>query len=964
MATEVKKGITIEFRGDTVEFDNSMDNINRALKLLQAENARLNRSLKFDPNNIELLEQKFKNLQTAERLANERLNNYKISLIDTIDKNAEITKSDKWKELANRIKGCEDKATEYAKQLGEIQEENGHITDLIKWKELRGEQAENAEQLYSLYDQMIKLAQSNDAITDVEKWMNLTTQMVKAEGEIVNLESQTDKATQQMSKLAGKDVITNLEQIKNKAYEVGSAFTNLGNILRPISMFAQNALVKTTEKAVGFEEAFAGVRKTVEASPEALNKVAKEFRELSKEIPVTTTEISKVGEMAGQLSVNADNLTEFTKVMIKLGSSTNLSAEEASTAIARIFNVVSGNVNENIEDVGRFGSALVALGNNAAATESEILEMTTRLASAGSIYNVSEADLLALGTAMSAVGLKAEGGGSSIATIMNNIEKYVSTNSAKLVEWANLTDMTTTQFKNAWRDNALGTLVDVIRALNSAKGEGDSVTAMLSDMGVSSIRQTDTMLRMVSAVDMLDEYLKLSNDAWDLNRALTDEANKRYETMQSKITLLKNAFEDFMITIGDKITPIISPFIDKLINFINELNAKPDFINNLTLGLTALVASLAPMASTIGIVSTKFGGFLDKLIKSDEDAKKVSAGFGDIVTKIGQVAKAPYDRINSNMLGMFSKIVDGLTKTKSATDIAKEANVSFGGKLLEFGKNTLNTVVNGLTKLWTTLTTNPFAVVIAIVAGLIATFITAYNTSEEFRSKVNALWETVKANLIPIFKETIRILSELWEQIKTNLSPYLEILYKLFLSLWDVLGNLLSSLTDLINRIFTALKPVLEWLMPIIGEIITAVGTGIVFAIGAVIAVIDAVIVAINGIVDAIKTVITWVQSAISWFKDLIGIESNYASITPSISGHDNRGGNIGGGAISVLDYFPASGGLGFNYGLAGGGVGGTINLHTDLIINNNGEPINETVVRRWGRVITDVVSDELGKRV
>lgn len=963
MATEVKKGITIEFRGDTVEFDNSMDNINRALKLLQAENARLNRSLKFDPNNIELLEQKFKNLQTAERLANERLNNYKISLIDTIDKNAEITKSDKWKELANKIKGCEDKATEYAKQLGEIQEENGHITDLTKWKELRGEQAENAEELYSLYDQMIKLAQSNDAITDVEKWMNLTTQMVKAEGEIVNLESQTDKATQQMSKLAGKDVITNLEQIKNKAYEVGSAFTNLGNILRPISMFAQNALVKTTEKAVGFEEAFAGVKKTVEASPEVLDNVAKEFRELSKIIPVTTTEISKVGEMAGQLGVSATNLSAFTEVMIKLGSSTNLSAEEASTAIARIFNVVSGNVNDNIENVGRFGSSLVALGNNAAATESEILEMTTRLASAGSIYNVSEADLLGLATAMSAVGLKAEGGGSSIATIMNNIEKLVAKNqwSDKLYRFAKISDMTVSQFKQAWRSDALGTLTAVIHGLDSTDA---SATKLLEDMGITSIRQTDTMLRLISAVDMLDEYVDLSNEAWNENMALTNEANKRYETMQSKITLLKNAFEDFMVTIGDKITPIISPFIDKLINFINELNAKPDFINNLTLGLTALVASLAPMASTIGIVSTKFGGFLDKLIKSDEDARKVSVGFGDIVTKIGQVAKAPYDRINSNMLGMFNQIVDGLTKTKTSTDIAKEANVSFGGKLLEFGKNTLNTVVNGLTKLWTTLTTNPFAVVIAIVAGLIATFITAYNTSEEFRNKVNALWETVKANLIPIFKETIRILSELWEQIKTNLSPYLEILYKLFMSLWEVLGDLLTSLTDLINRIFTALKPVLEWLMPIIGEIITAVGTGIVIAIGAVITIIDAVIIAIKGIVDAIKTVITWVQSAISWFKDLIGIESNYASITPSISGHDNRGGNIGGGAVSVLDYFPASGGLGLNYGLAGGGVGGTINLHTDLIINNNGEPINETVVRRWGRVITDVVSDELGKRV
>lgn len=964
MATEVKKGITIEFRGDTVEFDNSLDNINRALRLLQAENARINRSLKFDPNNVELLEQKFKNLQTAERLANERLNNYKVALIDTIDKEAEITKSAKWKELATKISGCEQKANEYAKQLAEVQDENGHITDVTKWKTLRAEQAQNAEELFSLYDEMVKLAQSNDAITNPEKWLNLVSQIIKAESEVANLETQSDNTSKKIAQITGQDTLYNLEMFKEKVYETGRAFSNLGQILAPISTLAQTALTKTAEKAINFEESFAGVKKTVDASAETLEIVSKQFRELAKEIPLSTTEINKVGEMAGQLGVEAKNLGVFTETMLKLGSSTNLLAEDASTAIARIFNVVSGNVNDNISSVSRFGSALVALGNNAAATESEILDMTTRLASAGAIYNVSEADLLALGTAMASVGLKAEAGGSSVATIMNNIEKLVASNSDKLETWAELVGTSTEQFSSAWRNNALGTLTEVIRALASAKGEGESVASMLGELGITSIRQTDTMLRLTSAVDLLDGYIDLSNQAWDENIALNDEASKRYDTTESKLTLLKNSFEDLMITIGDKILPIIRPFIDKLTEFIDKIGSKGDLINNFALGFTALVGALAPISSGIGSGLTKFSGFIDKLSHVGENAKTASGGLKDVYDKLGSLVKVPYEEINNKMLNTGTVFIDTIGKIINKIGESDEKRISVTDNLRELFKKIPTVIssvwksigdfftkmISGLGNLYMKLVTNPFASVIAIIVLMIATFVHAYETSEEFREKISYLWESLKAYLIPIVEMVVDTFKKFWEELKTNLNPLIDATYQLFQDLWVAIGEVVVMIAKLIFNIMKELKPVFDWLMPILADIASVI--------------IGTIVEAIRLVISTIKSVIDWVKSAIGWFYDLLGMEDRYAKTSSYVTGHDYEAGNLGGGRVSVLDYYPDSGGLGLNYGLAGGGMGGTINLHTDLIVNNSGEVINEATVRRWGKVITDVVSDELGKRI
>ena len=100
---------------------------------------------------------------------------------------------------------------------------------------------------------------------------------------------------------------------------------------------------------------------------------------MSNELPASANEIAKVAEAAGQLGIQTENILSFTRTMIDLGESTNLSAEQAATALARFANITQMPQDE----FDKLGSVIVDLGNNLATTEAEIVEMGLRLAGAG-----------------------------------------------------------------------------------------------------------------------------------------------------------------------------------------------------------------------------------------------------------------------------------------------------------------------------------------------------------------------------------------------------------------------------------------------------------------------------------------------------------------------------------------------------------------------------------------------------
>ena len=275
----------------------------------------------------------------------------------------------------------------------------------------------------------------------------------KVQREILQTEQDLKELTYQSSnwKKAGETLTT----MGNNWSEFGKNITNVGKKLTTsvtVPIVAVGTLA--TKSAIDFESAFTGVTKTVDGTASELNNLREGIRKMAKEIPSSTTEIAKVSELAGQLGIKTKDIESFTRVMIDLGVSTNISAEEGASALAKFANVT----NMSADDYSRLGSVIVDLGNNFATTEADIVEMGTRMGSTARQVGMTQAETMALATALSSLGVEGEAGASAMSKLMKKIQLAVETGSEDLENFAKVSGMTADEFvadygKSAVRSN-------------------------------------------------------------------------------------------------------------------------------------------------------------------------------------------------------------------------------------------------------------------------------------------------------------------------------------------------------------------------------------------------------------------------------------------------------------------------------------------------------------------------------
>ena len=353
------------------------------------------------------------------------------------------------------------------------------------------------------------------------------------------------------------------------------------------------------QASMDFESAITGVAKTTDLTDEELAAMSDSIKALSTEIPATTEEIAAVAEAAGQLGIQKDALLDFTEIMTMLGNATNMTADEAATSLARFANI-TGMATDNY---GRLGSVIVDLGNNFATTESEIVAMGTRLASAGKLAGLTEPEIMALAAAMSSVGIEAEAGGTAMTQTLNAIEKAVAKGGDDLAEFARIAGMSSEEFSSAWKNDAMSALTSFIGGLGKLDEQGESTVLVLEDLGLTGIRQSNMLKALGLAADQMTGAVNTANTAWQQNTALTNEANKRYATAQSRLTMMQNAYNNLKVAIGDAYTPALSEAYGVGTKVLNSITAfiqkNPALVNAITAFagvIGAVVAALAAYA--------------------------------------------------------------------------------------------------------------------------------------------------------------------------------------------------------------------------------------------------------------------------------------------------------------------------------------------------------------------------------
>lgn len=454
-----------------------------------------------------------------------------------------------------------------------------------------------ADKVNTLKMQLSELESAeNKNVTAIKKKQN---ELTNAEIKLKNYEKQLEKVNSKLSNFGQK-----ITEAGTKIEKTGKNIEDAGKKLSAFSAASITALGLSAKSAIDFEDAFTGVEKTVDGTSEQLKELKQGIRDLAKEIPSSTTEIAAVAEAAGQLGIKTEDILSFTKVMIDLGNATNLSAEEAASALAKFANVTK----MSAKDYDKLGATIVALGNNFATTEADIVSMATRLAATGELAGLSQAQILSLATAMSSVGIEAEAGGSAMSKLLKKIQLATELGGTELEDFAKVAGMSTTKFKKAFEKDAVKALSAFIGGLGDTKRNGKSAIAILNEMDLTEVRLSNTILALANASDVMNDAVDLGNKAWEDNTALTNEANKRYDALKSKITITINKLKDIAITIGNKTMPYIEKLlkgIEGLTNWFNNLSEEQvEFIMNV--GLAAI--AIGPFLTMVGKITSTIGG--------------------------------------------------------------------------------------------------------------------------------------------------------------------------------------------------------------------------------------------------------------------------------------------------------------------------------------------------------------------
>ena len=519
------------------------------------------------------------------------------------------------------------------------------------------------------------------------------------------------KETAKKTEDAGTQSQSGIGRLADVANQHEKAWGQVANTMVGAGTAITGGLVLSAKAAMDWQSQFAGVRKTIDDTEEGYTELSDGLRDLAKELPSTHAEIAGVAEAAGQLGVARDDVLGFTATMIDLGETTNLTAEDAATNIAQISNVMGTMEREGAQGVERFGSALVALGNDGASTEAEILSMAQRIAGAAASLGASEADVLALSNTLASMGVRSELGGGVATRVLLKMRTAVDESGESLEAFAGVAGTSAEEFASKFSSSPMEALQDVAEGIARTNEAGGNLTATLKDMGIKGTEEMQVMLALANSGDLLTESLELGAKAWEENSALADEAAQRYATAESKVKVAWNNIKDAGIDAGAALLPVIAGLAEGIADLVGWFTDLPAPVQG-ALTILATVAGVGTLAAGAfmkivpGVVDTVTG--LRDLIKegpksvgSMSKMEKGALGVAAAYTAIASAAALASDsRRKFDKQIESSEIVNALDGIAGKSDEAfKALDKVFNGNVVTGGGSGLGgapTAVNDL----------------------------------------------------------------------------------------------------------------------------------------------------------------------------------------------------------------------------------------------------------------------------
>ena len=685
--------MTIEIGADTTKFDKVINRSRNQLKKLEDAMREINSLLKRAPNDQDLYGQSFTLLNKQIEVSKERLVelNKAYKILEKDFKDGKVGQ-DELLALQREIKATELNIKRFEGSIKNMEKRSSVFTELsAKVKILDGNIKKSKDSLKKV-NEALKLDPKNvDLVREKQYLLSNTIKQTqerlglvkRAQEEAIKEFNKGNLAREEYSKICA-EVVKTTEELKKLSLEANNSYKKLNEMGDKVGSFGDKAnqlgnnltmkvttpiagmFTMATKEAMNLETAMAGVRKTTDMTDVELEQMKNTFVAMSKEGPVAAKELANIGEMAGQLGIKKENIADFAKTISDLTIATNLTSEQASMDLSRFINITQMSQDE----VGNLASAIVELGNNYATSEAEIVQMGLRLGAQGKIIGLTEAQTMGLATALSAVGLKSEQGGSAMSRILLKMNTAVLTSKEK-VELLNkslmgtgytvedvtraiatggkegkqalgqiaeavgmtaddLKDLTSSGgeaaqklevlgqvsglgaegFAKAWREDPMKAITAFIDGIHTMAEKNEDLNGIFEALGMNGIREVDLLQRLSGANTELKDAVDTASKAYEENTALAREVAIFADTNAARFEQLKNNLVAFGLKMADTLLPLMEDTVSWLIEMADKASKlDPETVKAWVKALLGL-AALGPIVKTVGQLSKGLGGLL------------------------------------------------------------------------------------------------------------------------------------------------------------------------------------------------------------------------------------------------------------------------------------------------------------------------------------------------------------------
>ena len=828
MASKNIRGITIEIGGDTTKLGKALEDSEKKSRSLQVELREIEKALKFDPTNVELLAQK----QTV---------------------------------LTNNI-------SETSKKLDTLKEAERQVIAQFE----RGEVAE--EQVRALQREIINTERSLEGmrseLTSTNSVMdNLANGTNDAEEHIDDLADSANTASDEMVDFKEKaseafDVVaTGALAIGASAGAVAGYAVNLSTEFDKAFNTLQTQTGATVEEMKELDESMTNIYKN--NFGESMEDVAQSLATVQTQTDLTGKELEEVTQTALLMrDVFGWEVNESIRGVNSMMKQFGITADEAYTLIAQ--GAQNGlNQNDDLMDViNEYSVQFSMLGYDA----EEMFNMLVNGANEGtwSIDKLGDAvkeftirtkdGSESTSDAFQWLGLTANGNEEALSKLYEELNKYeekMGDLDRKLkyanIEQSNFTDKTSELTKIKMADNiALWTreleelereyalTEDAIENLNNTTTEGKYSTQELFDMfakgGDSAKQATEEVMTALFAME--DKVLQdatgvaLFGTMWedlgaDAIKALMDTQGELSLTSDALNSLNEVKYDDIGSALGGLKrtleTDIIDPLGDELKPLVEE-------------AITYVQENAPAIKETLAGITKAIGSFV-KLIVDNADV---------IVSTIVAIGAG---FVAWNVVTMIQGVVGAITAFKLANEGATIAQMA------------LNLAMNA----------NPIGIIVTLIAGLVAGFIALWNTSDEFRGFWIGLWETIK-NAVSTAIEWIKgVFDIVIEFFQNNWQSILLFLVNPFAGAFTFLYQNFEGFRNFVNTIVSAIKDFFAGLWAKIVEIFTPMVTWFSSLFTSIYNTLSSIVAVIIGLLKGCWILITTIFGiAYEWFYNTV----------------------------------------------------------------------------------------------